>query len=309
MSNRGEKEMEKLVAIGTEQRNKKTENIDLLSIREILKIMNEEDREVAFAVEDELENIEMAVNIIYEKLSIGGRLIYLGCGTSGRLGILDAVECPPTFGISPDMVQGIIAGGKNAFIKAVEGAEDDPIQGANDLKEIHFTKFDVLVGITASGRTPYVLGAVKYAKEIGAKTVGITCSNDSKLGYLTDICISPDTGPEVITGSTRLKCGTAQKMILNMISTSVMIKLGKVYGNLMVDVKPTNEKLIERTVSIVVKATDVDEETARKILAESDYSAKMAIVMIKGNFTRSEAERLLEKEGGSITKILRIVGE
>ncbi|MDF2612131.1 MAG: glucokinase regulatory-like protein, partial [Lachnospiraceae bacterium] len=249
--------MEKLSSIKTEQKNKRTENIDMLDTPQILRLMNEEDKKVAFAVEKELDNIEKAVDIIYEKLTKGGRLIYCGCGTSGRLGIMDAVECPPTFGTDPELIQAIIAGGIKAIVKAVEGAEDDYNMGKEDLNAIQFTKQDVLVGIAASGRTPYVIGAVKYAKSIGAKTISITCNPGSELNSLTEVSIAPQTGAEVITGSTRLKSGTAQKLVLNMLSTSVMIKLGKVYGNLMVDLKATNEKLVERTVSIVTSVTGV----------------------------------------------------
>ncbi len=296
--------MVKLSTIKTEQKNKRTENIDMLATSEILSLMNEEDKKVAFAVEKEIGNIEKAVDIIYEKLSKGGRLIYCGCGTSGRLGILDAVECPPTFGTDPELVQAIIAGGINAFVKAVEGAEDDYDLGEKDLKAIQFTKQDVLVGIAASGRTPYVIGAVNYAKSIGAKTISVTCCPGSELNSLTEVSIAPQTGAEVITGSTRLKGGTAQKLVLNMLSTSVMIKLGKVYGNLMVDVKATNEKLLERTVSIVSSATGVEEEVARKVLSQCDNSAKTAIVMIKCNYSKEEAENALIKVRGHITAIL-----
>jgi N-acetylmuramic acid 6-phosphate etherase len=298
------KEMVKLSTINTEQKNELTQNIDMLATRDILRLMNEEDKKVANSVEEELDHIEQAVNLIYEALSNGGRLIYCGCGTSGRLGILDAVECPPTFGTDPELVQAIIAGGMKAFVKAVEGAEDDLKLGEEDLKAINFTDQDVLVGIAASGRTPYVIGAVRYAKSIGAKTISLTCCQDSKLSELTDIAIAPQTGAEVITGSTRLKCGTAQKLVLNMISTSVMIKLGKVYGNLMVDLKATNEKLKERAVSIVISSTGTKEETARKILSECNYSTKTAIIMIKCNCSKEEAESTLSSAGGNITAIL-----
>ena len=253
--------------INTEQANKNTVNIDMLATRDILNLMNEEDKKVAFAVEKEIDNIEKAVDIIYESLSKGGRLIYCGCGTSGRLGILDAVECPPTFGTDPELIQAIIGGGATAFKKAVEGAEDDINLGKEELRAIQFTKQDVLVGIAASGRTPYVIGAVNYAKSIGAVTISVTCCPGSELNQLTEVAIAPQTDAEVITGSTRLKCGTAQKLVLNMISTSVMIKLGKVYGNLMVDVKASNEKLLERTVSIVMSATGIDDKKARMVLA------------------------------------------
>jgi N-acetylmuramic acid 6-phosphate etherase len=296
--------MEKLSSIKTEQKNKRTENIDMLDTPQILRLMNEEDKKVAFAVEKELDNIEKAVDIIYEKLTKGGRLIYCGCGTSGRLGIMDAVECPPTFGTDPELIQAIIAGGIKAIVKAVEGAEDDYNMGKEDLNAIQFTKQDVLVGIAASGRTPYVIGAVKYAKSIGAKTISITCNPGSELNSLTEVSIAPQTGAEVITGSTRLKSGTAQKLVLNMLSTSVMIKLGKVYGNLMVDLKATNEKLVERTVSIVTSVTGVKEEAARKVLSQCDYSAKTAIVMIKCNYNKEEAENALLKVNGHITAII-----
>jgi N-acetylmuramic acid 6-phosphate etherase len=296
--------MVKLSLIKTEQKNRRTEHIDRLSTGEMLSLINEEDKMVAYAVEKELIFIEKAVDIIYEALSVGGRLIYCGCGTSGRLGILDAVECPPTFGTDPELVQGIIAGGSGAIVKAVEGAEDNYNLGEEDLKAINFSDKDVLVGIAASGRTPYVIGAVQYAKRIGARTVSLTCCPGSELHKLTDVSIAPITGPEVITGSTRMKCGSAQKMVLNMLSTSVMIKLGKVYGNLMVDVKATNEKLIERTVTIVKSSTGVSDARAREALSQCDYSAKTAIVMVQCNCSREEAEELLVKAKGRISDIL-----
>lgn len=295
--------MVELSSIKTEQKNKRTEHIDRLDTIEILNLINEEDKKVAFAVEKEIDHISKAVDIIYDAITKGGRLIYCGCGTSGRLGILDAVECPPTFGTDPWLVQGIIAGGTGAFVKAVEGAEDNLTMGEIDLKGIEFSSKDVLVGIAASGRTPYVIGAIKYAKGIGAKTISLTCCPGSEINNLTDISIAPKTGAEVITGSTRMKCGTAQKLVLNMISTSVMIKLGKVYGNLMVDVKATNEKLLERTVSIVRSVTGVEDEIARKVLSECEYSAKTAIVMIQHDFTKEEAERALIDAEGRISSI------
>ena len=237
-------------------------------------------------------------------MAAGGRLIYTGCGTSGRLGILDAVECPPTFGTDPELVQALIAGGVMAFVKAVEGAEDNLDLGAEDLKAIGFSENDILVGIAASGRTPYVIGAVSYAKSIGAKTISVTCSTNSPLIALTDIAITLQTGPEVITGSTRLKSGTAQKMVLNMLSTSVMIKLGKVYGNLMVDLKATNEKLVERAVMIVRTITGAEDSTARKTLEACDFSAKTAIVMLKCNLTAAKAEEAINKANGHISSII-----
>lgn len=296
--------MVELNILDTEQKNERTKNIDILSTLEVLKLMNDEDKKVAYAVENELENIQKAVDITYEKMAAGGRLIYSGCGTSGRLGILDAVECPPTFGTDPELVQALIAGGVMAFVKAVEGAEDNQELGAEDLKAIGFSEKDILVGIAASGRTPYVVGAVSYAKSIGAKTISVTCSTNSPLTSITDVAITLQTGPEVITGSTRLKSGTAQKMVLNMLSTSVMIKLGKVYGNLMVDLKATNEKLVERAVMIVRTITEVDDITARQTLEACDYSAKTAIVMLKCNLTAVKAEEAINKANGHISNII-----
>lgn len=296
--------MVELNKLDTEQKNERTKNIDILSTLEVLKLINDEDKKVAYAVENELEHIALAVDLIYEKMSTGGRLIYSGCGTSGRLGILDAVECPPTFGTDPELVQALIAGGIMAFVKAVEGAEDSQELGAEDLMSIHFSSNDILVGIAASGRTPYVIGAINYANSIGAKTIGLTCCKNSQLDAITDVSINLQPGPEVITGSTRLKSGTAQKMVLNMLSTSVMIKLGKVYGNLMVDLKATNEKLVERAVTIVRSITEVDDTTARKTLESCDFSAKAAIVMLKCNLTAVEAEEAIEKANGHLSRII-----
>lgn len=296
--------MIELKAIVTEQKNERSKNIDNLSTIEALQLINDEDKQVAFAVEKELEHIAEAIEVVYEKMAKGGRLIYCGCGTSGRLGILDAVECPPTFGTDPELVQAVMAGGMMAFVKAVEGAEDDVELGVKDLKNIQFTNKDILVGIAASGRTPYVIGAIEYAKSIGAKTISVTCCPGSQINLMTDVSIAPQPGPEVITGSTRLKSGTAQKMVLNMISTCVMIKLGKVYGNLMVDVKATNEKLVERTVSIVRSAAKASDEKARETLAKCGYSAKTAIVMILCDMEAEEAEDALIKANGRIAKII-----
>lgn len=296
--------MVELNKLDTEQKNERTKNIDILSTIDILKLMNDEDKKIAYAVEKELDHIAQAVDLIYEKMSEGGRLIYIGCGTSGRIGILDAVECPPTFGTDPELVKALIAGGIMAFVKAVEGAEDNEELGAEDLKGIGFSSRDILVGIAASGRTPYVIGAINYAKSIGAKTISLTSCRVSKLQALTDVSIHPQTGPEVITGSTRLKSGTAGKMVLNMISTSVMIKLGKVYGNLMVDLKATNEKLIERAVLIVRTITGTDDLTARVTLEACEYSAKTAIVMLKCKLTAAEAEEAIRKANGHISNII-----
>ncbi len=248
--------MVELKKIATEQRNPNTMNIDTLSTLEMVKLINEEDHKVAEAVSLVAGQIALAVDLIADRLSKGGRLIYCGAGTSGRLGILDAVECPPTYSTDPEMVQCLMAGGYGAIYKAVEGAEDSKELGVQDMKNISFTAGDVLVGIAASGRTPYVLGCMEYAKALGAATVSVTCCPGSVLDTFADIGIAPAPGPEVVTGSTRMKSGTAQKMVLNMLSTGAMIKLGKVYGNLMVDVKPSNEKLIRRCVTIVCAATE-----------------------------------------------------
>lgn len=296
--------MVELDYIATEQRNENTSNIDSKSVLEMVRLMNEEDKKVAFAVEKELDKIAKASEVIYGQIKKGGRLIYIGCGTSGRLGILDAVECPPTFGTDPELIQAIIAGGTEAIFRAKEGAEDDGQEGREDLEKIHFCEKDVLVGIAASGRTPYVLGAMAYAREKGAPVIAVTCCPDSAIDQLADIGIAPMPGPEVITGSTRLKSGTAEKMILNMLSTTVMIQMGKVYDNLMVDVKATNEKLLERTVRIVKTCTDATDGEARRVLKECEYSAKAAIVMILMGVGSQEAKELLEEKNGRIQEIL-----
>lgn len=290
--------------LDTEQKNERSIMIDRLPTIEILKIMNEEDKSVAFAVEKELNHIAQAVDMVYEALENGGRLIYIGCGTSGRIGIMDAVECPPTFGTNPEMVQALIAGGMGAFVKAVEGAEDNQFMAQEDLEAIRFTKQDVLVGLAASGRTPYVIGGLEYANQIGAKTISVICCRNSKMERISDVSVVLQTGPEVITGSTRLKSGTAQKMVLNMISTSAMIKLGKVYGNLMVDLKATNEKLVERAMTIVRNITGADVADVRRSLEQCDYSAKTAIVMLKCNLTAAQAEEEIRKAQGHIDKII-----
>lgn len=295
--------MVELDRIDTEQRNENTAHIDTVPVLEMVRLMNEEDKNVALAVEKELAHIAKASELIYEQLKQGGRLIYCGCGTSGRLGVLDAAECPPTFGTDPSMVQALMAGGEGAILKAVEGAEDNKQMGEDDLKRIGFQKKDVLVGIAASGRTPYVIGAMEYAKQIGSPVIGVSCCPGSVIDTFADVGIAPAPGPEVITGSTRLKSGTAQKMVLNMLSTTVMIQMGKVYGNLMVDVKATNEKLVERTVRIVKSCTSVTDERAREVLAQCDYSAKEAIVMILAKTDHDGAGRLLAEHGGRINEI------
>lgn len=293
--------MVELRSIDTEQRNARTMQIDTLPTLDMLTLINEEDHRVAEAVKEVLPEIAKSVDIIYEKLSAGGRLIYVGAGTSGRLGLLDAVECPPTFGVSTEMVMGLIAGGDNAFVKAVEGAEDNYDMGRTDLESIAFSANDALVGIAASGRTPYVLGAMDYARSLGAPVMALTCCRNSELSRHADVTMAPIPGPEVVTGSSRLKSGTAQKLVLNMLSTATMIKLGKVYGNLMVDVKCSNEKLYQRAVNIVCTATGVDSETAKKALEESSYRCKTAIVMILLGLSCEEANAALEKTQGHIS--------
>ena len=292
--------------IKTEQQNSKTTHIDTMSTLDMVRLINEEDQKVALAVGEEAEHIAAAVDIIAAQLKQGGRLVYIGCGTSGRLGVLDAVECPPTYSTDPDEVIGLIAGGNDAIFRAKEGAEDDAGQGEADLKKINFNSRDVLVGIAASGRTPYVLGAMEYARKQGAHVIGISCSSGSPVEQAAEIAITPIPGPEVVTGSTRMKSGTAQKMVLNMLSTGAMIKLGKVYGNLMVDVKPTNAKLVERCKRIVCEATGVDYDTATEALEKCGYRAKVAIVMLKTGSDVHEAEQRLEAHEG---RVAQAVGE
>ena len=288
----------------TEERNERTGNIDELSTIDMIRLINDEDKKVALAVEWEAERIAAAVDVIAGQLKAGGRLIYCGCGTSGRLGVLDAVECPPTYSTDPDMVVGLIAGGYDAMFRAVEGAEDDRALGEKDLRDIRFGREDVLVGIAASGRTPYVLGAMAYARSLGAPVVSVTCCPGSPVTEAADIAIAPAPGPEVVTGSTRMKSGTAQKMVLNMLSTGAMIKLGKVYGNLMVDVKPSNEKLIDRCRRIVCTAAEVDGETAGEALEQCGWRPKTAIVMLRLGVDAEAARKLLDGSGGRVAAAL-----
>ncbi|MEH7402436.1 MULTISPECIES: N-acetylmuramic acid 6-phosphate etherase [Bacillaceae] len=289
----------------TETRNEKTMNLDEMSIEEFLTVMNEEDAKVAAAVRNEIPNISKAVEKIVTAFKSGGRLIYIGAGTSGRIGLLDAVECPPTFGTSPEEVVGLIAGGEKAFIKAVEGAEDSEELAIEDLKEIKLSKNDIVVGIAASGRTPYVIGGLKYAKEIGASTVAVSCNKGSKIGQEAEIAIEVVNGPEVLTGSTRLKAGTSQKLVCNMLSTASMVGIGKVYGNLMVDVQSTNEKLVERSKRIVMEATSCTYEIAEEYLTKSNQSPKVAIVMILTGFSYEQAIEQLKKSEGFVRKAIQ----
>lgn len=296
--------MAELKSIITEQRNPNTTHIDTLSTLEMVNLINREDHRVAEAVSLVTEQIAAAVDLIADRLSHGGRLIYSGCGTSGRLGVLDAVECPPTYSTDPELVRALIAGGYPAIFKAVEGAEDDRELGKTDLEGIRFCKKDVLVGIAASGRTPYVLGAMAYARSLGAAVIGVTCCPGSQIDAAADIGISPAPGPEVITGSTRMKSGTAQKMVLNMLSTGTMIKLGKVYGNLMVDVKPSNEKLVRRCVTIVCAAAECSESEAVRALEVCGYHPKTAIVMLLRGINAERAAELLNQAEGRIADVL-----
>ncbi|WP_207718042.1 N-acetylmuramic acid 6-phosphate etherase [Clostridium beijerinckii] len=289
----------------TESRNETTINIDKVSTLEMVKIMNDEDKKVANAVEKELPKIAKAIDMIAERIHRGGRLIYIGAGTSGRLGVLDASECPPTYGVSEELVQGIIAGGKEAIFRAKEGAEDSEELAVEDLKSKNITENDTIIGLAASGRTPYVIGGLRYAEQIGALTVSVTCNENSDVAKEAYISIAPVVGPEVVTGSTRLKSGTAQKLVLNMISTGVMIKLGKVYGNLMVDLRATNEKLIERAKGIVCKATGINMEEATEALNKTDYDVKLAIFMILSKLNKDEARVKLDKNKGYIAKALQ----
>src|SRR5215469_3705475 len=288
----------------TETRNPASEHFDQLSTLDMLRVINDEDATVAASVRAELPNIARAVDAITERFNRGGRLFYIGAGTSGRLGVLDASECPPTFSVPPTLVQGLIAGGDSALRKSSEKSEDSPEQGAADLAAAGFTGQDALVGIAASGRTPYVLGAIQHANPLGALTIALTCLPNSQMAALTDIAITPLTGPEVLTGSTRLKAGTATKLVLNMLSTGVMIKTGAVYGNLMGNVQPTNDKLIDRAQRIIIAATGADPERAAALLKEAG-SVKVAIAMQKLSLDRAAAEAKLAAAQGKLAAALR----
>ena len=288
----------------TEQANPRSADLDQQSALEIVQIMNAEDATVAAAVAAALPDIAAAAEAIAARLAAGGRLIYIGAGTSGRLGVLDAVECAPTFGVAPETVQGLIAGGPAALTAAVEGAEDDRAAGRADLLALNLTAQDAVVGIAASGRTPYVVAGLEAAVETGALTVGVACSVPAPVLDAAQIRIAVLTGPEVIAGSTRLKAGTAQKMVLNMLSTGAMVRLGKVYGNLMVDVKVTNDKLAARARRIVAQVGRVDEETAARLLAQTDNAVKPAVVMARRGVDAAEAQRLLDQAGGFLRRVI-----
>jgi N-acetylmuramic acid 6-phosphate etherase len=283
----------------TEAQNPTSAAIDELSTIDMLRVINAADQEVALAVQRELPNIARAVDAIVASLESGGHLFYTGAGTSGRLGVLDASECPPTFNTPPDLVQGIIAGGDRALRHPIERAEDDPEQGKQDLIAHHFAQNDVLVGIAASGRTPYVLGGIAYARSLGAITIGLSCTPDSDLARASEIAITPAPGPEIVTGSTRMRAGTATKLVLNMLTTGAMIRLGYVYGNLMVNVQPTNEKLVDRARRIISSIAAVSHEEATHLLNEAG-SVRAAIVMYKLNLTRPAAEAKLAAAHGRL---------
>jgi len=294
-----------LEKLTTEQRNPATEHIDELPTLDMVALMNAEDRKVAEAVEKILPQIARAIDLIAEKLQKGGHLFYMGAGTSGRLGILDAVECPPTYGTDYELVQGLIAGGATAIFQAKEGAEDDPALGRADLEEAGFAAKDVLVGIAASGRTPYVKGGLAYAKELGATAIALACAEQAEIAELSDLALLPVTGPEVVTGSTRMKAGTAQKMVLNMLSTGTMVKLGKVYGNLMVDVKATNEKLAERALRIVMAAAGCQRKEAEAALRRAGGQAKLAILIALTGCSPAEGRLQLGMAQGHLAKALK----
>ncbi|AMH18500.1 N-acetylmuramic acid 6-phosphate etherase [Hafnia paralvei] len=297
-----------LSRLQTEGRNTASENIDTLSTLDMLTIINQEDQKVALAVERILPQIAQAVDAITHAFALGGRLIYCGAGTSGRLGILDASECPPTYGTPREQVIGLIAGGHTAILRAVENAEDNVALGEQDMIENQVGERDVVVGIAASGRTPYVIGAMKYARTQGATVVSLTCNANSAMSQLADIALEVVVGPEVVSGSSRMKAGTAQKMVLNMLTTGSMIRSGKVYGNLMVDVEATNAKLVQRQVDIVMQATDCDRSTAIKALSECERHCKTAILMILGQLSAAEASAVLTQNNGFIRQALGAKG-
>ena len=297
--------LQTLSTLITEQRNPNSMHVDSLSALEIVQLMNDEDKQVPLAIEKCLPQIAQAVECIVAAFQQGGRLVYIGAGTSGRLGVLDASECPPTFGVSPEMVKGIIAGGERALRHPIEGAEDSKEQAVIDLQTIQFSSKDVLVGIAASGRTPYVIGALEYAKSLGSVTVSIASNPNSAMANIVDIAIDTVVGPEVLTGSSRLKSGTAQKLVLNMLTTASMILMGKCYQNLMVDVQASNEKLKARAIRIVMQATDCDKALAEETLKQADQNAKLAIMMILSGLERAQAEALLEKHQGKLQLALK----
>ncbi|HEY9167146.1 MAG TPA: N-acetylmuramic acid 6-phosphate etherase [Candidatus Kryptonia bacterium] len=295
---------DKLISLTTESRNPASTDIDSLDTLGILKVINNEDKKIAFAVNLELPYIARAVDIVVVAMRSGGRLIYVGAGTSGRIGVQDAAECPPTFGTDPGLIRGLIAGGKRAVFRSQEGAEDSESDGANDVVAISVTDKDVVCGIAASRRTPYVVGAVKKAREVGAKTIFVTTNPRSQFDLDVDVAICPEVGPEVIMGSTRMKSGTAQKMVLNMLTTASMVKLGKVYENMMVDLQMTNEKLHERSKRTLMTIANTDYNTASKILKLAGGHVKTAVVMMCANVNAAEAKKRLAKSDGFVRKAI-----
>ena len=294
-----------LTKLVTETRNPNTMDLDQMTPLELVSVMNQEDLNVVAGVEEVLPQVAQAIEWAVSSLEAGGRIVYFGAGTSGRLGVLDAVECPPTFGVSPDVVVGLIAGGEKAFVRAVEGAEDSLELCEEELKRIGLNKNDIAVGIAASGRTPYVIGGLRYARSLGCKTVAIACNKGSEVGKEAELAIEPSCGPEVLTGSTRLKSGTAQKMILNMISTGSMVGVGKAYQNLMVDVQQTNKKLVVRAQNITMAATGCTREEAAQALEQADGNAKLAIVMLLTQMPVEEAKAKLEAAHGHVRGALQ----
>ncbi|HTQ96581.1 MAG TPA: N-acetylmuramic acid 6-phosphate etherase [Candidatus Acidoferrum sp.] len=292
----------------TEQRNQASKNLDHMSAREIVDLMSREDKTVPFVVARELPSIARAVDGIVKGMQNGGRLIYVGAGTSGRLGVLDASECPPTFGVSPQLVLGLIAGGKRAVTHPVEGAEDSQANARRDLKKIRLKKNDSVVGLAASGTTPYVLAAVAYAKRHGALTIAVTANHKSPLAKTAKIAITPDVGPEVLTGSTRLKAGTAQKMVLNMLSTATMVRLGHAYENLMIDLTKTNHKLRDRAKRILMEATGKSVSETEHALRQSQHNLRVSLIMLKRNISAERARTVLENAGGDLRRALGELG-
>src|SRR5699024_1874475 len=301
--------MNEITTLATEQRNENSFQIDNMSTRDMLETINNEDMIVAQKVRELIPTIEKVVDIVCESFLAGGRLFYVGAGTSGRVGVIDAVECPPTFSTPYHMVQAVMAGGESAFVKAIEGAEDDEDLGAEDLKKRELTAEDVVIGIAASGRTPYVIGALKYANTIEAKTVSLSSNDNALIDQFSDVQMNAVTGPEVLTGSTRMKAATAHKLILNMITTYSMIKLGKVYENLMVDVKVSNHKLAERAKHIIMLITKASYEQAEKALEEAQNEVKVAIVIIETKRNYKQAKRLLEEAKGFVRQAIQLDGK
>ena len=306
LRNEGKRLKSDINQLTTEGRNPASNDLDEMSVLAIAQLMNQEDAKVSQSITPELPKIAAAIALIVAAFKANGRLIYMGAGTSGRLGVLDAAECVPTFGTDPEMVQGLIAGGPQAMTVAVEGAEDNPNLGAQDLKDLALTANDAVVGLAASGRTPYVIGALDYAQRIGAATISLSCNHDAQISQHAQVAIEVAPGPEVLSGSTRLKAGTAEKMVLNMLSTISMVKIGKVYHNLMVDVKPTNEKLVIRAKHIIELATGVSAGEASKLFSAAHQNVKTAIVMNLANIPASDAEQRLRRAHGVVRDALAL---